>query len=67
MIKVVTQISIPTKGLTLLGLDEDPKNCKDWIVIEGKAYKPEIVYDCPKAIAIHGLGEFVGKEIAEWI
>ena len=44
-------------GLTLIGFDEDiPKDLLS-------DYKTEIVYDLPNHIAIHGEGDFLGKEV----
>ena len=50
---------------TLLGIDGPIPT--DWtgkyVIIEGRSYKPEIVYDLPNHIAIEGHGDFNNKEI----
>ena len=63
MIKVDFQHN--TGKYTLIGLtDSIPLKWKgDTIVIDGKKYKTEIVYDLPKHIAVIGSGEFIGKEV----
>jgi hypothetical protein len=54
-----------TGNSTLLGLDSDIP--ESWtgkeVIIAGKKYKTEIVYDLPRHIAIIGNGTFKGKEV----
>jgi len=54
-----------TGKYTLVGLsDSPPYNWKgNEVLVEGKSYKTELVYDLPKCIAVLGVGDFVGKEI----
>lgn len=62
MIKAEFQYSVGK--YTLIGLDSPiPNNWKNKVVIDGKEYDTEIVYDLPNHIAVIGNGDFVGKEI----
>lgn len=49
---------------TVLILDVESSHIRyNKLVIDGKEYKPVIVYDLPKSVAIEAKGNFVGKEI----
>lgn len=63
MLKVTYQLV--TGKYTLVGLSDSlPYHWTGHeVLIEGKSYQTEIVYDLPKSIAIFGAGDFVGKEI----
>lgn len=62
MIKVDKQLK--AGGYTVLLLDSEiPRTRFSKLIIDGKEYKPEIVYDMPNSIGVIATGSFEGKEV----
>ena len=62
MIKVYKQIE--TGNFTVLLLDSEiPRIRFSKLLIDGKEYKAEVVYDLKDSIGVAAIGDFEGKEI----
>lgn len=62
MIKVYKQIE--AGNFTVLLLDSEiPRIRFSKLLIDGKEYKPEVVYDLKDSIGVLAIGDFEGKEI----
>lgn len=62
MIKVEKQFNF--SGKTILFFDSDlPTTKYSKLLIDGKEYKPDIVYDLKGALGISSTGDFEGKEV----
>lgn len=60
-IKVIKQLM--AGKYAVLFYDEEPVPNYTKVVVGGKEYKPEIVYDLRGCIAIEATGDFVGETI----
>lgn len=62
MIKVKSQLEVGK--YTVLTLDSNiPYSKENEVIIDGKTFQTEIVYDMPNSIGIIAHGDFIGKEI----
>ena len=62
MIKVDKQLKAGNYTVLLLN-SEVPHIRFSKLIIDGKEYKPEIVYDMKNSIGVAATGEFEGKEV----
>ena len=62
MIKVDKQLKAGNYTVLLLN-SEVPDITFSKLIIDGKEYKPEIVYDMKNSIGVAATGEFEGKEV----
>lgn len=62
LIKVEKQFDFT--GKTILIFDSDIPTAKySRLLIDGKEYKPDIVYDLKRALGVAATGDFEGKEV----
>lgn len=62
MIKVNKQLEVGNYSVLMLD-SEIPHTKFSKLLIDGKEYKPEIVYDLKNSIGVAASGDFEGKEI----
>ena len=62
MIKVDKQLKAGNYTVLLLNSDV-PRTRFSKLLIDGKEYNPEVVYDMKNSIGVAATGEFEGKEI----